>query len=68
VRIERGNRKLATLAMGLASMTAGVSFLACISASETIIGSFIAGVLGLCGTATWGNVATHKVQAGQTQQ
>lgn len=68
MNVARGNRKLATLAMGLTSMTAGVSFLACISASETIVGSFVAGVLGLCGTTIWGNVATHKVQAGQPMQ
>ena len=63
MRVERGNRKLAALALTLAALAVGVPLLVGLGANDATVTAYSVAVLGANGTMAWGNVATHRAGA-----
>lgn len=63
MRIERGNRKLAALAMTLAALVIGFPLLVYLQANDATLTAYAVAVVGSNGTTVWGNVQAHRAGA-----
>ena len=61
MKIDRGNRKLAALAMVLAALVICYALTCWLQPEPTLFGTVVTGIVLTSGATVWGNVQTHRL-------